>query len=114
MELLELPRLFARRSSSTSRCLSLRERCKRKQLLLFGRGYNYATALEGAQVKEVALLHSEGILAGEMKHGPLALVDETMPLIVVATRDSSYRKQESVVQQPRRTAVASYRRRGRR
>jgi glucosamine--fructose-6-phosphate aminotransferase (isomerizing) len=71
-------------------------------LLLFGRGYNYATALEGAlKVKEVALLHSEGILAGEMKHGPLALVDETMPLIVVATRDSSYRKQESVVQQLR-------------
>ena len=71
-------------------------------LLLFGRGYNYATALEGAlKVKEVALLHSEGILAGEMKHGPLALVDETMPLVVVATRDGSYAKQESVVQQLR-------------
>uniref|UniRef100_A0A7S0S9L1 glutamine--fructose-6-phosphate transaminase (isomerizing) n=2 Tax=Mantoniella antarctica TaxID=81844 RepID=A0A7S0S9L1_9CHLO len=71
-----------------------------QSLLLFGRGYNYATALEAAlKVKEVALLHSEGILAGEMKHGPLALVDESMPLIVVATKDSSYRKQESVVQQ---------------
>jgi glucosamine--fructose-6-phosphate aminotransferase (isomerizing) len=71
-------------------------------LLLFGRGYNYATALEGAlKVKEVALLHSEGILAGEMKHGPLALVDETLPLVVIATRDSSYLKQKSVIEQLR-------------
>ena len=43
-------------------------------------------------MKEVALLHSEGILAGEMKHGPLALVDETLPLIVIATKDNSYKK----------------------
>ncbi|KAL0285181.1 UNVERIFIED_CONTAM: Glutamine--fructose-6-phosphate aminotransferase [isomerizing] 2 [Sesamum angustifolium] len=58
-----------------------------QSLLVFGRGYNYATALEGAlKVKEVALMHSEGILAGEMKHGPLALVDETLPIVVVATR----------------------------
>ena len=71
-------------------------------LFLFGRGYNYATALEGAlKVKEVALLHSEGILAGEMKHGPLALVDETLSLIVIATRDNSYIKQKSVVEQLR-------------
>ncbi|CEF98105.1 Glucosamine-fructose-6-phosphate aminotransferase, isomerising [Ostreococcus tauri] len=71
-------------------------------LLLFGRGFNYATALEGAlKVKEVALLHSEGILAGEMKHGPLALVDDTLPLVVIATRDSSYVKQKSVIEQLR-------------
>ena len=51
-----------------------------QSLLVFGRGYNYATALEGAlKVKEVALMHSEGILAGEMKHGPLALVDPYHP-----------------------------------
>jgi glucosamine--fructose-6-phosphate aminotransferase (isomerizing) len=63
-----------------------------QSLLVFGRGYNYATALEGAlKVKEVALMHSEGILAGEMKHGPLALVDETLPIIVVATRDATCR-----------------------
>ena len=56
-------------------------------LLIFGRGFNYATALEGAlKVKEVALVHSEGILAGEMKHGPLALVDKHMPIIVVCTK----------------------------
>jgi hypothetical protein len=47
----------------------------------------------------VALIHSEGILAGEMKHGPLALVDEHLPIVVVATRDSMYSKMESVIQQ---------------
>ncbi|XP_068659714.1 glutamine--fructose-6-phosphate aminotransferase [isomerizing] 1-like [Aristolochia californica] len=71
-----------------------------ESLLMFGRGYNYATALEGAlKVKEVALMHSEGILAGEMKHGPLALVDETLPIIVIATRDACFSKQQSVIQQ---------------
>ena len=63
-----------------------------ESLLVFGRGYNYATALEGAlKVKEVALMHSEGMLAGEMKHGPLALVDEILPIIVIATRDACFR-----------------------
>jgi glucosamine--fructose-6-phosphate aminotransferase (isomerizing) len=69
-------------------------------LLFFGRGANYATALEAAlKMKEVALIHSEGILAGEMKHGPLALVDETLPIIVIATGDRMYGKMHSVVQQ---------------
>lgn len=63
-----------------------------QSLLVFGRGYNYATALEGAlKVKEVALMHSEGIIAGEMKHGPLALVDENLPIVVIATRDACFR-----------------------
>ncbi|KAK1647371.1 hypothetical protein QYE76_065176 [Lolium multiflorum] len=71
-----------------------------ESLLVFGRGYNYATALEGAlKVKEVALMHSEGMLAGEMKHGPLALVDENLPIIVIATRDACFSKQKSVIQQ---------------
>ncbi|KAK8590148.1 hypothetical protein V6N13_088929 [Hibiscus sabdariffa] len=73
-----------------------------QSLLVFGRGYNYATALEGAlKVKEVALMHSEGILAGEMKHGPLALVDENLPIVVIATRDACFSKQQSVIQQLR-------------
>lgn len=73
-----------------------------QSLLVFGRGYNFATALEAAlKVKEVALMHSEGILAGEMKHGPLALVDDTMPIIVLATRDSMHAKMLSVIQQLR-------------
>ncbi|XP_019431214.1 PREDICTED: glutamine--fructose-6-phosphate aminotransferase [isomerizing] 2-like isoform X1 [Lupinus angustifolius] len=71
-----------------------------QSLLVFGRSYNYATALEGAlKVKEVALMHSEGILAGEMKHGPLALVDENLPIVVIATRDACFSKQQSVIQQ---------------
>lgn len=71
-------------------------------LLIFGRGSNYATAIEGAlKVKEVSLMHSEGILAGEMKHGPLALVDEHMPILVVATPDSVYSKMLSVIEQLR-------------
>ncbi|CAO2817367.1 unnamed protein product [Amaranthus hypochondriacus] len=71
-----------------------------QSLLVFGRGYNYATALEGAlKVKEVSLMHSEGILAGEMKHGPLALVDENLPIVVIATRDNCFSKQQSVIQQ---------------
>lgn len=71
-----------------------------QSLLVFGRGYNYATALEGAlKVKEVALMHSEGILAGEMKHGPLALVDHNLPIVVIATRDGCFSKQQSVIQQ---------------
>lgn len=48
--------------------------------------------MQGAlKVKEVALMHGEGILAGEMKHGPLALVDENLPVVVVATRDACFR-----------------------
>lgn len=80
---------------------SLADQLKEQQSLLFlGRGYNYATALEGAlKVKEVALIHSEGILAGEIKHGPLALVDEKLPIIVIATKDAMYKKMLSVVQQ---------------
>lgn len=71
-------------------------------LLIFGRGPNYATAIEGAlKVKEVSLMHSEGILAGEMKHGPLALVDEHMPIVVIATPDSLYGKMISVIEQLR-------------
>ncbi|KAH7278872.1 hypothetical protein KP509_38G061000 [Ceratopteris richardii] len=71
-----------------------------QSLLVFGRGYNYATPMECAlKVKEVSLMHAEGIVAGEMKHGPLALVDETLPIIVIATRDASLNKQQSVIQQ---------------
>ena len=81
----------------------LAEELKNEQsLLLFGRGYNYATALEGAlKVKEVALMHSEGLLAGEMKHGPLALVDESLPIVLIATADDTHIKQQSVIQQLR-------------
>jgi glucosamine--fructose-6-phosphate aminotransferase (isomerizing) len=71
-----------------------------KSLLLMGRGYQYATCLEGAlKIKEISYMHSEGILAGELKHGPLALVDENMPVIIIMTQDSLYPKVQSAFSQ---------------
>ncbi|KAG5646360.1 glutamine--fructose-6-phosphate transaminase (isomerizing) [Asterophora parasitica] len=71
-----------------------------KSLLLMGRGYQYATCLEGAlKIKEISYMHSEGILAGELKHGPLALIDENMPVIIVMTQDSLYPKVQSAFAQ---------------
>ncbi|TPX44925.1 glutamine---fructose-6-phosphate transaminase (isomerizing) [Synchytrium endobioticum] len=73
---------------------------KEKSLLIMGRGYQNATCLEGAlKIKEVSYMHSEGILAGELKHGPLALVDEHMPVILIMTKDSLYPKVGSALQQ---------------
>ncbi|KAI6019892.1 hypothetical protein F5J12DRAFT_904255 [Pisolithus orientalis] len=71
-----------------------------RSLLLMGRGYQHATCLEGAlKIKEIAYMHSEGILAGELKHGPLALIDENMPVIIVMTQDSLYPKVQSAFAQ---------------
>ncbi|WRT67797.1 glutamine-fructose-6-phosphate transaminase (isomerizing) [Kwoniella shivajii] len=73
---------------------------KEKSLLIMGRGYQYATCLEGAlKIKEVSYMHSEGILAGELKHGPLALIDEHLPVIFIMTRDSLYPKVQSALSQ---------------
>lgn len=70
-----------------------KELYQQKSLLVMGRGYNYATCLEGAlKIKELTYMHSEGILAGELKHGPLALVDERMPIMMIITRDGVYPK----------------------
>merc|ERR1712025_538659 len=69
------------------------ELVEKKSLLIMGRGFNYATCLEGAlKVKELTYMHSEGILSGELKHGPLAMVDDEMPMILVITRDPVYTK----------------------
>ncbi|GJJ14826.1 glutamine--fructose-6-phosphate transaminase(isomerizing) [Clathrus columnatus] len=71
-----------------------------KSLLIMGRGFQYATCLEGAlKIKEISYMHSEGILAGELKHGPLALIDENMPVIIIMTRDSLYPKVQSAFAQ---------------
>ncbi|KAI3646167.1 hypothetical protein MP228_009095 [Amoeboaphelidium protococcarum] len=73
---------------------------KERSLLLMGRGWQNATCLEGAlKIKEVSYMHSEGILAGELKHGPLALIDENMPVILIMTKDSLYPKVYSALQQ---------------
>ncbi|XP_071535444.1 glutamine--fructose-6-phosphate aminotransferase [isomerizing] 2-like isoform X6 [Panulirus ornatus] len=73
---------------------------EKKSLLVLGRGYNYATCLEGAlKIKEITYMHSEGILAGELKHGPLALVDKGMPIIMICTRDNVFVKCMNALQQ---------------
>lgn len=73
---------------------------QQKSLLVMGRGYNYATCLEGAlKIKELTYMHSEGIMAGELKHGPLALVDKAMPVMMIVTRDPVYPKCMNALQQ---------------
>jgi glucosamine--fructose-6-phosphate aminotransferase (isomerizing) len=67
-----------------------------------GRGLGYPIALEGAlKVKEISYIHAEGYAAGEMKHGPIALIDEAMPVVVVCPKDSHYEKTLSNVQEVR-------------
>ena len=68
--------------------------------LFLGRGYNFPVALEGAlKLKEISYIHAEGYPAAEMKHGPIALVDETLPVVFVATRDSYHEKVISNMQE---------------
>jgi glucosamine--fructose-6-phosphate aminotransferase (isomerizing) len=70
--------------------------------LFLGRGYNFPIALEGAlKLKEISYIHAEGYPAAEMKHGPIALVDENLPVVFVATKDSYYEKIVSNVQEIR-------------
>ena len=81
--------------------------------LYLGRGYNFPVALEGAlKLKEISYIHAEGYPAAEMKHGPIALIDENMPVVVIATKDSVYKKvlsniEEVKVRRGRVIAVAN-------
>uniref|UniRef100_A0A3Q3W669 glutamine--fructose-6-phosphate transaminase (isomerizing) n=1 Tax=Mola mola TaxID=94237 RepID=A0A3Q3W669_MOLML len=95
-------------SELIKKVLSLDEKIKaianelyqQKSLLVMGRGFHYATCLEGAlKIKEITYMHSEGILAGELKHGPLALVDKEMPVIMIIMRDACYNKCQNALQQ---------------
>lgn len=73
---------------------------QQKSLLIMGRGYNFATCMEGAlKVKELTYMHCEGIMAGELKHGPLALVDDLMPIVMIVMRDCVYNKTINAIQQ---------------
>ena len=72
----------------------------REHALYLGRGINYPIALEGAlKLKEISYIHAEGYPAGEMKHGPIALIDEAMPVVTIAVRDPVYDKMVSQVEQ---------------
>jgi glucosamine--fructose-6-phosphate aminotransferase (isomerizing) len=71
-----------------------------RDFLYLGRGYNFPVALEGAlKLKEISYIHAEGYPAAEMKHGPIALVDESLPVVFVATRDSYHEKIVSNIQE---------------
>jgi glucosamine--fructose-6-phosphate aminotransferase (isomerizing) len=71
-----------------------------KNFLYLGRGYNFPVALEGAlKLKEISYIHAEGYPAAEMKHGPIALIDENMPVFVIATKGNSYEKVVSNIQE---------------
>jgi glutamine---fructose-6-phosphate transaminase (isomerizing) len=71
-----------------------------KGSMFLGRGFSYPIALEGAlKLKELSYIHAEGYPAGEMKHGPLALIEEGMPVVVLAPRDNYYKKTISNMQE---------------
>lgn len=73
---------------------------KAKNFLYLGRGYNFPVALEGAlKLKEISYIHAEGYPAAEMKHGPIALIDEEMPVVFLATKGANYEKVVSNVQE---------------
>jgi glucosamine--fructose-6-phosphate aminotransferase (isomerizing) len=72
----------------------------REHFLYLGRGINYPIALEGAlKLKEISYIHAEGYPAGEMKHGPIALIDESMPVVAIAVQDNVYEKMISQIEQ---------------
>ena len=78
--------------------------------LYLGRGINFPLALEGAlKLKEISYIHAEGYPAAEMKHGPIALIDEEMPVFVIATKDSSYEKIVSNIQEVKARKGKDYR-----
>jgi glucosamine--fructose-6-phosphate aminotransferase (isomerizing) len=71
-----------------------------RDFLFLGRGYNFPVALEGAlKLKEISYIHAEGYPAAEMKHGPIALVDENLPVLFIATQDAYYEKIVSNIQE---------------
>ena len=74
--------------------------CNVNNFLYLGRGYNFPVALEGAlKLKEISYIHAEGYPAAEMKHGPIALIDENMPIVVIATKKGHYDKIVSNIQE---------------
>jgi glucosamine--fructose-6-phosphate aminotransferase (isomerizing) len=91
-DLLEIPRLMEEALLLDAATAALaRKLADYQHVLYLGRGPHYPVALEGAlKLKEISYIHAEGYAAGEMKHGPIALIDERMPVIALAPRDPSY------------------------
>jgi glucosamine--fructose-6-phosphate aminotransferase (isomerizing) len=101
--LLELPRLMERTLEMENAVAELaREVSRHKNFLFLGRGINYPLALEGAlKLKELSYVHAEGYPAGEMKHGPIALLEDGFPVIALAPRDASYDRMMSNLEEVR-------------
>ncbi|NPU15687.1 glutamine--fructose-6-phosphate transaminase (isomerizing) [Bradyrhizobium sp. 83002] len=99
--LVEVPRLIAAALTTEPQIEKLaREIAKSKDVLYLGRGTSYPLALEGAlKLKEISYIHAEGYAAGELKHGPIALIDETMPVVVIAPYDKVFEKTVSNMQE---------------
>ena len=100
-ELLRIPQKAQRILDARSAIEKLAKKYSRNRDFLFiGRKYNYPIAFEGAiKLKEISYIHAEGYGAGEMKHGPIAMIDEHFPTFALATKDSVYEKMLSNIQQ---------------
>jgi len=100
-ELDQVPELVERALTSNDHVKEIAERFKDSTNCLFlGRGSSFPVALEGAlKLKEISYIHAEGYPAAEMKHGPIALIDDAMPVIFIATQNSSYEKVVSNIQE---------------
>jgi glucosamine--fructose-6-phosphate aminotransferase (isomerizing) len=98
-----LPRLLEQALKLDGQVREVAAACAKAEHALFiGRGVNFPTALEGAlKLKEISYVHAEGFSAGEMKHGPLALIDEAMPVIAVATQSELFEKTLSNIEEAR-------------
>ena len=99
--LVEIPRLMAAALATEPQIEKLaRELAKSRDVLYLGRGTSYPLALEGAlKLKEISYIHAEGYAAGELKHGPIALIDENMPVVVIAPFDRVFEKTVSNMQE---------------
>ncbi len=100
-ELQELPEKIKLSLETNERVREIAHKYKdASDALYLGRGYNFPVALEGAlKLKEISYIHAEGYPAAEMKHGPIALVDETLPVVFIATKDSYHEKIISNIQE---------------
>ncbi len=99
--LIEVPRLMTQALALEPQIEKLaRDIAKSQDVLYLGRGTNYPLALEGAlKLKEISYIHAEGYAAGELKHGPIALIDEKMPVVVIAPYDRVFEKTVSNMQE---------------
>ena len=99
--LVEVPRLISAALTTEPQIEKLaREIAKSKDVLYLGRGTSFPLALEGAlKLKEISYIHAEGYAAGELKHGPIALIDENMPVVVIAPYDKVFEKTVSNMQE---------------